>query len=227
MLRPGGTYLSQQIGAGTNRELTDFMMGPKPVNEGRSAASAAAGRRRPASRFVELAGVRVGVEFFDVGAAGALPAARCCGRCPGFTPEAYDAELRRLHEQIERAGTLRVDGPPAPRRPRRPGLTHEAAPRGSASRAPYAHLSVRPSSDLAVRLHRPRPSLPPPGVVPRSRRAGRPSAGVDGSRLDRAHRHAAGRDAAPSYRLANGGGTDRARRAGGGGCGGCTPISSW
>ena len=27
VLRPGGTYLSQQIGAGTNRELTEFMMG--------------------------------------------------------------------------------------------------------------------------------------------------------------------------------------------------------
>ena len=32
VLRPGGTYLSQQIGAGTNRELTDFMMGPQPVS---------------------------------------------------------------------------------------------------------------------------------------------------------------------------------------------------
>ena len=31
VLRPGGTYLSQQVGAGSNRELTDFMMGPQPV----------------------------------------------------------------------------------------------------------------------------------------------------------------------------------------------------
>ena len=36
VLRPGGTYLSQQIGAGTNRELTEFMMGPQPVNQRRS-----------------------------------------------------------------------------------------------------------------------------------------------------------------------------------------------
>jgi SAM-dependent methyltransferase len=36
VLRPGGTYLSQQIGAGSVRELTDFMMGPQPVNQSRS-----------------------------------------------------------------------------------------------------------------------------------------------------------------------------------------------
>lgn len=36
VLRPGAVYLSQQIGAGTNRELTQFMMGPKPVNPSRS-----------------------------------------------------------------------------------------------------------------------------------------------------------------------------------------------
>ena len=33
VLRPGGTYLSQQIGAGTNRELIEFMMSARPVNE--------------------------------------------------------------------------------------------------------------------------------------------------------------------------------------------------
>jgi len=35
VLRPGGTYLSQQVGAGSNRELTDFLMGPQPVEESR------------------------------------------------------------------------------------------------------------------------------------------------------------------------------------------------
>jgi SAM-dependent methyltransferase len=43
VLRPGGTYFSQQVGAGSNRELTDFMMG-----RSRSARRAAApSRRRP------------------------------------------------------------------------------------------------------------------------------------------------------------------------------------
>ncbi|HEV2368444.1 MAG TPA: class I SAM-dependent methyltransferase, partial [Acidimicrobiales bacterium] len=36
VLRSGGTYFSQQVGAGSNRELTDFMMGPQPVSGRRS-----------------------------------------------------------------------------------------------------------------------------------------------------------------------------------------------
>ncbi len=36
VLQPDGTYLSQQIGPGSNRELTDFMMGPQPVGTARS-----------------------------------------------------------------------------------------------------------------------------------------------------------------------------------------------
>ena len=34
VLRPGGTFFSQLVGAGSNRELTEFMMGPQPVRPG-------------------------------------------------------------------------------------------------------------------------------------------------------------------------------------------------
>lgn len=44
VLRPGGSYLSQQVGAGSVRELTDFMMGPQPVSEGQHAGSCRLGR---------------------------------------------------------------------------------------------------------------------------------------------------------------------------------------
>ena len=47
VLRPGGTYLSQQIGAGTNRELTDAIMSPQPVSGARDAHRAVAQRRQP------------------------------------------------------------------------------------------------------------------------------------------------------------------------------------
>ena len=62
VLQPGGTYLAQQIGMGTNRELRDFMMGPQPVNQsrgdgdrprrggGRRARGARRGGERPARR---------------------------------------------------------------------------------------------------------------------------------------------------------------------------------
>ncbi len=36
VLRPGGTFFSQLVGAGSNRELSDFMMGPQPVSKARS-----------------------------------------------------------------------------------------------------------------------------------------------------------------------------------------------
>jgi SAM-dependent methyltransferase len=39
VLQPGGAYLSQQVGAGSNRELTDFMMGPQSVSRARRAGS--------------------------------------------------------------------------------------------------------------------------------------------------------------------------------------------
>ena len=105
VLRPGGTYLSQQIGPGTNRELTDFMMGPQPVNETRSAASARRGAASAGLEVVDLRECALRVAFFDVGAV--VHFLRKVGwTVPDFTPEAYDAELRRLHEQIEKEGSF-------------------------------------------------------------------------------------------------------------------------
>lgn len=105
VLCPGGTYLSQQIGAGTNRELVDAMMGPQPVNERRSAASA---RREAASAGLELVDLRecaLRVAFFDVGAVVHF-LRKVRWTVPDFTPEAYDAPLRRLHERMEAEGSF-------------------------------------------------------------------------------------------------------------------------
>jgi SAM-dependent methyltransferase len=105
VLRPGGTYLSQQIGPGSNRELTDIMMGPQPVNESRSAASARRGAEAAGLEIVALQECALRVEFFDVGAVVHF-LRKVLWTVPGFTPEAYDAELRRLHEQIEGEGSF-------------------------------------------------------------------------------------------------------------------------
>jgi SAM-dependent methyltransferase len=56
VLRPGGTYLSQQVGAGSNRELTDFMMGPQLVSRARSPQRAVAGARAAGLTVVDLGG---------------------------------------------------------------------------------------------------------------------------------------------------------------------------
>jgi SAM-dependent methyltransferase len=105
VLQPGGTYLSQQIGPGTNRELTEFFLGPTPV----------AGRRRPerAAEAAQAAGLDVvrlescalPVEFFDV-AAVVYFLRKVLWTVPGFTVESHEPELRRMHAHIEREGSF-------------------------------------------------------------------------------------------------------------------------
>jgi SAM-dependent methyltransferase len=105
VLRPGGGYLSQQIGPGTNRQLTEFMMGPQPVNESRSAASARAGAESQGLEVVDVRACALRVEFCDVGAV-VYFLRKVHWTVPDFTPEAYDAQLRRLHQQIQREGSF-------------------------------------------------------------------------------------------------------------------------
>jgi SAM-dependent methyltransferase len=105
VLRPGGTYLSQQIGPGSNRELTDILMGAHPVNESRSAASVRAGARSAGLDIVELRECALRVAFFDIGAVVHF-LRKVPWTVPDFTPESYDAALRRLHELIQRDGSF-------------------------------------------------------------------------------------------------------------------------
>lgn len=105
VLRSGGTYLSQQIGPGTNGELTDFLMGPQPVNESRSAANARGAAVDAGLDVVDLQECALRVEFFDIGAVVHF-LRKVSWTVPGFMPEAYEPELRRLHERIERNGSF-------------------------------------------------------------------------------------------------------------------------
>ena len=103
VLRPGGTYLSQQIGAGTNRELTEFMMGPQPVNQRRSAAHARAQAEEAGLEVIDLRECALRVAFFDIGAVVHF-LRKVHWTVPGFTPAAYTDRLRLLHERIEHDG---------------------------------------------------------------------------------------------------------------------------
>ncbi len=60
VLTPGGTYFSQQVGAGSNRELTDFMMGPQPVDPSRSPRVAVAEATEAGLEVVDLGSRRCG-----------------------------------------------------------------------------------------------------------------------------------------------------------------------
>jgi SAM-dependent methyltransferase len=105
VLAPGGTYLSQQIGAGTNRELTDFLMGRQPVNQSRSPERIRAAAQAAGLEVLDLRSCALRVQFFDVGAVVHF-LRKVHWTVPGFTPEGYLYRLRALHEQIERDGVF-------------------------------------------------------------------------------------------------------------------------
>ncbi len=103
VLRPGGTFFGQLVGAGTVRALTEYMMGRRPVS----------GRRQPDEirTAVEQAGLEVldlraesmRMRFFDI-AAVVVFLRKVIWTVPGFTVDAYRERLLALHEQIQREG---------------------------------------------------------------------------------------------------------------------------
>ena len=105
VLRPGGTYLSQQIGPGTNRQLTEFFLGPGPDNERRRPDGAAEAAREAGFDVVRLEAAALRVEFFDVAAVVHF-LRKVLWTVPGFTPAGYEEALRRMHAHIVREGSF-------------------------------------------------------------------------------------------------------------------------
>ena len=105
VLEPGGTYLSQQIGAGTNRELTTFIMGPQPINESRTLAGVRAAAEAAGLEVIEIRECSLRVEFFDVAAVVCF-LRKVVWTVPGFTAEAFAESLHRVHGVIERDGAF-------------------------------------------------------------------------------------------------------------------------
>jgi SAM-dependent methyltransferase len=103
VLAPGGTYLSQQVGAGTVRELTDAMMGPQPVSPSREPERARSAATAAGLRVVDLRAEALRMEFFDV-AAVIVFLRKVIWIVPGFTVEGYREPLRALHGRIVREG---------------------------------------------------------------------------------------------------------------------------
>jgi SAM-dependent methyltransferase len=103
VLRPGGAYLSQQVGAGSNRELIDFMMGPQPVSQVRSPLRAAAAAHAAGLAVVDLRQEALRAEFYDIGAVVHF-LRKVLWTVPGFTVRGYRDRLAALHEQIQYQG---------------------------------------------------------------------------------------------------------------------------
>ncbi|MGO8961374.1 MAG: class I SAM-dependent methyltransferase [Streptosporangiaceae bacterium] len=105
VLEPDGSYLSQQVGAGSNRELTDFMMGPQPVSPSRSPQVAVAAAQAAGLDVIGLREQALRVEFFDV-AAVVYFLRKVLWMVPGFTVAGYFEPLARMHEHIQEAGSF-------------------------------------------------------------------------------------------------------------------------
>jgi SAM-dependent methyltransferase len=105
VLARGGTYLSQQVGPGSNRELTDFMMGPQPINQARSPRRAEAAAREAGLVVADMREQALRVEFFDVGAV-VYFLRKVLWTVPGFTVAGYAGQLARMHEHITEHGSF-------------------------------------------------------------------------------------------------------------------------
>jgi SAM-dependent methyltransferase len=103
VLSPGGTYLSQQVGAGSVRELTDFMMGPQPVGQARHPERARAAVAAAGLTVVDLRVEALRMEFFDV-AAVIVFLRKVIWIVPGFTVDGYQDRLLALHQRIKTHG---------------------------------------------------------------------------------------------------------------------------
>lgn len=105
VLAPGGTYFSQQIGAGSNRELTDFIMSPQPVHQLHAAKRAVAEAEKAGLVVTDLREQALEVVFYDIGAV-VYFLRKVIWTVPGFTVGQYSGGLRELHERIESNGSF-------------------------------------------------------------------------------------------------------------------------
>jgi SAM-dependent methyltransferase len=105
VLRPGGTFLSQQIGAGSNRELSEAMMGPLPPPDGQHSERLATAAEAAGLRVVDVRAESLRAEFFDV-AAVAYFLRKVVWTVPGFGIERYRTRLRAVHDRIVADGVF-------------------------------------------------------------------------------------------------------------------------
>ena len=103
VLRPGGTYLSQQVGAGSVRELTDYLMGPQPVSPPRSVLTMVAEAEAAGLEVVDLRQEALRMEFHDIAAVVHF-LRKVIWIVPGFTASSYREKLAELHGFMSRHG---------------------------------------------------------------------------------------------------------------------------
>jgi len=105
VLKPGGIYFSQQVGAGTNSELTDFIIGPQPISETRTMTQAMLAATSAGLEVLDAQEESLTVEFFDVGAV-VYFLRKVIWTVPDFSVDRYRERLELLHNFIEARGSF-------------------------------------------------------------------------------------------------------------------------
>ena len=104
VLRPGGTYFAQHVGAASAFEVVEYFLGPQPEARGaRHPDAEAADARAAGLDIADLRSERLRVEFHDIGAV-IYFLRKVIWLVPGFTVDTHRERLRRLHDQIRERG---------------------------------------------------------------------------------------------------------------------------
>jgi SAM-dependent methyltransferase len=103
VLTPGGTFLSQMVGAGSVRELTDAMMGPQAPSRRRSTRRAVDQAEAAGLVVADLRTAALDMRFCDI-AAVIVFLRKVIWTVPGFTVERYRPQLLELHRRIQADG---------------------------------------------------------------------------------------------------------------------------
>ena len=105
VLRPGGTYYSQQVGPESVFELAEHFLGPLPdeTRRARDPEQARAAAHTAGLEVVDLRTARLRMEFHDVAAVVHF-LRKVIWIVPGFTTAAHLPRLRTLHDRITAQG---------------------------------------------------------------------------------------------------------------------------
>jgi SAM-dependent methyltransferase len=105
VLKPEGTYLSQEVGPESVFGLAEFFLGPQPQQTrlSRHPDHAVAAAKAAGLDVVDLRAADLRMEFLDIGAV-IYFLRKVIWIVPGFTVEKYSQQLRALHNQIEHEG---------------------------------------------------------------------------------------------------------------------------
>jgi SAM-dependent methyltransferase len=105
VLRPGGSYLSQQVGPHSLRELSEYLMGPLPGGSARDPDAAVTAAQRAGLIVTALRVERPRTEFYDIGAV-VYFLRLVVWIVPDFSVARYRDRLRALHRHIVREGSF-------------------------------------------------------------------------------------------------------------------------